>query len=318
MIRTQGGYQYECFSSDGGDTWTEPVPSRFVCSNSPAEFLRLRDGRMVFVWQNSMSHQEISYARQVLAAAISSDDGKTWSGYREVARVGIAGETQGCTYPYLAECPNGKILMPYVSYTFGSALARIDPDWLTETSFKEDFTKGADNWSTWGAEPVTLVANPDGGRQVLSFSKPKADVPAGASLNFPFGAEGHLTMKLRLQPGFQGARLCLTDFWAMPGDAEDGRFGLSIAPDGRISIAGKPGESTPTECVLDPDTWHTLGLAWDCAKGACALTVDFKPVADLPQLSKAPGVCYLRLWSAAGQTDEAGMLIESVATRATP
>jgi len=37
----------------------------------------------------------------------------------------------------------------------------------------------------------------------------------------------------------------------------------------------------------------------------------------LSQLGKGVGVCYLRLWAAAEKTDEAGMLIESVDTRAT-
>jgi len=317
MIRTQGGYQYESFSSDGGDTWTEPVPSRFVSSNAPAAFLRLRDGRLVFVWQNSMDGAAISYARQVLAAAISDDDGETWKGYREVARVGMFGENKGATYPFLTETPDGKIFLAYVSYTHGASFVRVDPDWLEETTAREDFAGGIGNWCTFASEGASAIPHPARpGAQVLALRKPKADRPARASFNFPFGVKGHLTMRLRLEPGFQGAWVSLTDFFSVPGYAEEGRFGISIGADGRVSARTSDGEFTPTDAVLQTDKWHTIGFAWDCEKGTCGLTVNYQKAADLPQISPALGICYLRLLSTAEGTDEAGMLVESVSTRA--
>jgi len=157
---------------------------------------------------------------------------------------------------------------------------------------------------------------------VLRLRKPNPEVAAGASLNFPFGQNGHLTIKLLLQPGFQGARICLTDHFTWPHYAEDGRFGISIGADGQISVgtgegaAGEKKESqcefTPTDVTLETRKWYTLGFAWDCENETGRLTVDGKPVAELPQLSPAPGVCYLRLWSAAEQTDRAGLVADEV------
>ena len=314
MIRTQGGYQYESVSADGGDTWTEPAPSRFVSSNSPGSLLRLRDGRMVFIWNNCMGPAAISYDRQILHAAISDDDGKTWSGYREIARVGP--DRGVATYPFLTQAADGAIICLYAG---GSDIIRVQPDWLTETTARDDFAEGLANWMTYGAEGPAAIAHPDrAGHQVLALRKPNPEVPAGASFNFPFGVQGHLTVRLRLEPGFQGARLCLTDFFSLPGHPEDGRFGISISPNGELSVATAPGQSTPTAATLEAGKWHTLGFAWDCEEGTCGLTVNYEKVADLPQLSPAAGICYLRLWSAAEQTDEAGMLVESVSTRSAP
>lgn len=49
--RTDLGRQYEMFSSDGGETWTQPLPSRFTAPNSPLSMKRIPDtGRLVAVW----------------------------------------------------------------------------------------------------------------------------------------------------------------------------------------------------------------------------------------------------------------------------
>jgi hypothetical protein len=319
-IRTQGGYQYASYSSDRGDTWTKPVPSRFVSSNSTAAVLRLRDGRLVYVWSNAMGPRGNRYDRQILAAAISADDGKTWKGYREIARINALEEPgeprQQLSYHYLTQAADGALVVNISTWSPGR-ITRVDPDWLTEPAFHEDFAKGLANWATLGAEGVTAAPHPDrAGRQVLWLQKPKADVPAGASLNFPFGAQGRLTTRLRLEPGFQGAYLSLTDYFSLLGDRMDGRFELRIAADGTLEAATEPGRFAPTGAKLQPGKWHTLGLAWDCGKGTCALSVDYAKVTDLRQITPAPGVCYLRLQSTAETTDEAGLMVESVDTRA--
>ncbi len=49
-IRNNSGRQFECFSSDGGATWTEPQQSWFTSPLSPMSVKRLRDGRLLAVW----------------------------------------------------------------------------------------------------------------------------------------------------------------------------------------------------------------------------------------------------------------------------
>ena len=171
---------------------------------------------------------------------------------------------------------------------------------------------------TTGTDGVSAIPHPDrADAQVLALRKPKADSPAGASHSFPFGVQGHLTMRLRLEPGSQGATICLTDFFSLPGHPEAGRFHVGVMTPVSSHIPRTGDEPSTSVVTLAPGQWHTLGFAWDCGKGTCKLSVDYRPVADLPQLSDGPGVCYLRLRSAAEKTDEAGMLVESVATKAT-
>ena len=233
-------------------------------------------------------------------------------------------------YPWLTETTGGDILVgfhgePAVAYN----MVRLDPDWLTETTFRDDFSEGLDNWMTLRTKGVETIPHPTRrNRQALALRKPEADTAAGASLNFPFGAQGHLTTRIRLEPGFQGARICLTDYLTWPYYAEDGRFGISIAADGQISVGtgeGAAGEGeeaqcefTPTEATLETGRWHTLGFAWDSSKGTCRLTVNHQHLADLPQLSEAPGVCYLRLLSTAAEVDRAGMVVDSVSVSVKP
>ena len=337
LIRTQSGYQYESFSADGGDTWAEPVPSRFVSSNAPGAFLRLRDGRMVFVWSNCMSPYNqagimTSYDRQVLAAAISADEGKSWQGYREVARV-KEGEQQ-VAYPRLTQAGDGAIIC-----STGNRLVRLQPDWLKATGVEEDFQEGLANWMTLGCEGAEVVPHPDrSGSQALALRKPKRDIPAAASLNFPFGVRGQIRLRLLLEPGFRDGHyyrlyyyLGLTDFFSMPRlpafikgkpaggwglFPEGSRFLVRISPDGVISAGSELGlfqtEFRPTRARLGIGKWHTLGLHWDCAKKLCSLRVDERHVADLPQLSRAVGLCYLRLWAQHHWPQQEGILVESV------
>jgi len=320
LIRTQGGTQYEAWSSDDGDTWTEPAPSRFVSSNAPVHMTRLRDGRIALVWQNCMGPVGVSYDRQILAAAISDDDGRTWRGYREIVRAGERGAAEQVTYPWVCEAPDGKLLVSYfgASGPWGVGLLRLDAKWLYERTLHDEFTHGLAGWVTMGTEGAALVPHPTRrDRQALALRKPKPDVAAGASLNFPFGAKGHLTVRLRLQRGFEGAHLSLTDHFSLPAQCQDGLFGLAIAPTGQLGAVTATGPVTPIAASLAGRRWHTLGFAWDCRKGTCRLAVDDRPTVELSQLIKGVGVCYLRLWSAAERTDRAGMVIESVDARAT-
>jgi len=319
LCRNGSGHQYEAYSADGGETWYDLRPSRFVAPSSPAALKRLADGRIMVVWNNSQKPKHV-FNRLVLAAAISDDDGKTWHGYREIARTsGVEGPKGWVCYPWITQANDETVIVTYGTAGFKANILHVDPDWLMQTALHENFSEGLDNWITMHTEGAELVAHPRwGNRQVLALRKPNAEVASGASLNFPFGEKGHLMIRLRLEPGFQGARICLNDHFTWPYYAEDGRFGISIAPDGRVSVGTAQNQFTPTQTTLEVGKWHRLGFDWDCATGSCQLSIDYQEVADLPQLSPAAGVCYLRLWSAAEQTDAAGMLVESVTTVAKP
>ena len=354
LIRTKTGYLFESFSSDAGDTWSKPVPSRFRSTNAPGAFLRLRDRRIVMVWNNT--HYQLS--REVLVAAISDDEGKTWSGYREIVRVNNPKDKDAShyafgsvTYAYLTEAADEAVIVTYLPQARAvPAVVRVQPDWLTETSFRDDFSAGLDHWCTLDSEGVAVVDHSKratgifvpNSPKVLALRKPVEDAAAGASLNFPFGARGHLTTRIRLEPGFQGARLCLTDSFSLLSHVEDGRFGIGIGADGLVSVSNGKDRFTPTEVTLETGKWHSIRLAWDCTKQACRLSVDYEHVADLPSLSSTvtavtglqqgdgtgesrvsseihpAGICYVRLWSTAEATDPEGLKLDSVSVSVRP
>ena len=314
-----GGNLIQTISSDGGQTWQNIRDSRFIAPASPPTLKRLKDGRILLIWNNSQKPKHV-FDRLILAAAISNDDGKTWRGYREIARTnGVPGPGGWVCYPYITQARNGKVFVTYGSTNFKSNLLQLDPDWLEETGFKEDFSTGLDNWITLRTQGPQLVDHPDNpDRKVLQLSKPNPDMASGASLNFPFGAKGKINLTIRLQPGFQGARICLTDHFTWPSYAEDGRFGIQIWENGKVVEPLPAGESAATGTELSPDQWHTLQFSWDCAKNVCALAIDSKDVTELQQFSAAPGLCYLRLWSSAKTTDNMGLLVGSVEIVAEP
>lgn len=84
--RTDMGRHYECFSFDSGETWTDAVPSMFTGPCSPLSIRRdgQRSGPLLAVWNPIPNYQtrvvEKHFAgRAPLVAAVSGDDGRTWS-----------------------------------------------------------------------------------------------------------------------------------------------------------------------------------------------------------------------------------------------
>jgi len=55
--RTDLGRQYEFFSTDGGETWTVPAPSRFTSPNSPLSMKRLASARLFAVWNPGPAYE---------------------------------------------------------------------------------------------------------------------------------------------------------------------------------------------------------------------------------------------------------------------
>lgn len=86
-FRTDAGRQYFCHSPDRGETWTEPRPSPLVSPLSPASIKRLPTGDLLAIWNDHAARPDMTTrgpawahgARTPLAAAISRDEGATWS-----------------------------------------------------------------------------------------------------------------------------------------------------------------------------------------------------------------------------------------------
>ena len=98
------GYIVWSESRDGGRTWAEGRDSSFPNPNAAVDLLRLRNGHLALIYNDSMNE------RSPLTVAISADGGKTWPWKRNVA------EGSGdFAYPYAIEAADGSIHLVYTT-----------------------------------------------------------------------------------------------------------------------------------------------------------------------------------------------------------
>ena len=311
LIRTERGRFYESYSPDGV-RWSPAQPSKLISSDSPAALLRLKDGSLLLMSNACLRYPYAYGARYVLHGAISTDEGRTWRGFRELLRDPHRNQPiqfhadYGWAYSFPTLTARGNVLFSnWVQTGNVRTFTLFDPAWLLETRQETDFSRGIDDWTTFGSKGVDIDVAPGSSGQVLSIRKADADWPAAAVWNFPVGGKGTLKLSLMLKPGFRGARLGLTDHYSVPWDDEDGFFNvfnLPIRADGEI----RPGVK------LESGKWHELRLTWDVDRRECALALDRKRVGAIQDNRHSAGINYVRIRSTAAETDT-GLLLRHVA-----
>ncbi len=88
VMRTQLGAVYRAHSSDGGSTWSQAEPLAIEAPESCPELIRLpATGDLLLIW-NASKYDPNWYShfgkRTPLSAAVSRDDGQTWSRPRHI------------------------------------------------------------------------------------------------------------------------------------------------------------------------------------------------------------------------------------------
>jgi hypothetical protein len=314
LLRTQLGRFFESFSPDGA-VWSKPTPTSILASDSPPSLTRLKTGAIVMIWNNCQRFAYAEGGRHVLHGAISDDDGHTWQGYREVARNPLIDEPpppngdHGVAYTLPVLTSDGEIITPLsVGGTGGMWLLRLDPQWLRETSRRTDFSAADSGWSSFGTKGVSIEVDPEPpGEKVLKICKPQSDWPSAAVWNFPNATDGHLQVRLKLNQGFAGARIGLTDHFSVPFDPEDEYHNLyNLHIDSGGMIAGSP---------ISVGEWHEVDFDWHQSTQACEICnvlLDGKSVARIPAARQSKGVNYIRVVSTAPEVDAAGLSIERV------
>ena len=96
MVRTE--------SHDGGDTWSPGVDTEFPNPNAAVEFIRLKSGALLLIYNNSMGD------RTPLRMALSLDGGKSFPYQKNLV------EGPGSfSYPTAIQTRDGKIHVTYTS-----------------------------------------------------------------------------------------------------------------------------------------------------------------------------------------------------------
>ncbi|MDO4558680.1 MAG: sialidase family protein [Planctomycetia bacterium] len=94
----------EAFSTDGGRTWTDTVPSRIPHPSSRFFIRRLRSGNLILVKNGPID--QVTDRRQ-MTAYLSGDDGATWKGGL------ILDDRTNVSYPDGDQLPDGTIVVTY-------------------------------------------------------------------------------------------------------------------------------------------------------------------------------------------------------------
>lgn len=312
LIRTQMGRFYESFSPNGSD-WSEPEPTPLISSDSPAGLARLTDGRIVLLWNNCLRFPYAYGGRHVLHAAISSDEGKSWRGYREVARDPFNNQPppprgdHGTAYPFPIATKDGKVLFATGQGEGRVFVTLLDPRWLYETRQQSDLSgRGLSDWSTFGTRGVELITDPHNpSKRLLRLRKVARQWPAAAVWNFPAGQTGRMRLRLKVESGFAGANLSISDHFSVPFDAEDyfhNLYNLRLGARGEL----------PGEVKLKVGRWQDVEIDWNVNKREARVKLEGKVVGVIKQTRDSMGASYLRVKSSSKEEEQGDLLIEKV------
>jgi len=352
--RTSGPWHTFYKSDDGGETWSAPYYDKnFWACNTTPNLLTLKDGRLMFIWNNTaplptrpaeefpeLTNKELqgvweSYFtnRDVLHAAISDDDGKTWHGFREIALNDVRndadyreqggaprnGHDRSVHMTSALELPDGKVLLAYGQERVSARICIFDPEWLYETSAREDFSSGFANLSNflyvrslaggrkgWGGHcnmnrvpGALLVRDPDTKRgtkaevlQLCRIRDPRLlSDRQGVVWNFPAARKGVLTTECRIDG--EGFQLALCDHWMNPCD----EFGPKQSP-----VVFRL-----TRKELPQSDWYKVSVEWDFEAAKAALIVNGETISTVSINDLPPsGLSYLHLQTLAEEYDPYG------------
>ncbi|MCB9768270.1 MAG: exo-alpha-sialidase [Candidatus Omnitrophica bacterium] len=110
IFRTQLGHIGASYSEDGGETWSEGESFGVVAPESPATLRRIPStGNLLLIWNDNYTEGAgHSGKRNPLTAAISRDEGKTWTHKRNMEN------DPNETYSYTSlDFANGRALLSY-------------------------------------------------------------------------------------------------------------------------------------------------------------------------------------------------------------
>ena len=134
FVRTDQNCQYLSYSSDQGESWSQPIPSQIRSPRSPASIERIhKTGDLLLVWNdNAQTGTPKAGRRTPFNVALSKDEGKTWQ------NVKVLEDDPDGRYSYtaidfvgdrvlLAHCAGSPPRVPGLSVT---QITTFEVDWL--------------------------------------------------------------------------------------------------------------------------------------------------------------------------------------------
>lgn len=342
LMRTSQDYLYQSYSYDGGLTWQPSQPSFLYGTITMPTIGRLKDGRLLLVWCNTTPLPERAEAdgvwedvftnRDVIHMAVSEDEGKSWTGMRELYlnpwrndslyALRGGGIDRGVQQSQFVEVKPGKILVAVGQHPLHRALLLVDVNWLYERERFCDFSDSLKQWSVFNYRKgikghcaynripgCEIKPHPEQrGKSILNIchltgTALVSDI-RGALWNFPALKKGQFSAGIRIPAGSEGITLLLNDHWFNPCDTVARYYAMYELEINRARLG------------IKDDSWHELKIEWDMEnKGhtSARVWVDGRKLKfSLPLKNEAPsGICYVHLFSA-GQPDPVGVDIEWV------
>lgn len=116
-IRTSLGFQFECFSTDSGNTWTNPEPNLFFSSACSPMHVRDCGDLTIAIFNPVPEHllrvDSEPWGRTPYVMAVSTDRGETFT--KEKVFYIEDDLTNGYCYPAIIECDDGFLVAYYHS-----------------------------------------------------------------------------------------------------------------------------------------------------------------------------------------------------------
>jgi hypothetical protein len=308
LVRDRGGRLWQSYSADG-ERWPALTRSPFISSDSPADLLRLRDGRIVLLTNACQNWTDPrSYAmggREVLHAAISADDGRTWRGFREVLHeTNVAsGGDRGTSYASMVENSGGKVVVVSGQGEGKRAILMFDPGWLEEAGARNDLDLGPVEWTQYGDEGLQVERRDDG---TATLAIPlKSSGLCGALWNFPIADTGEIRLRLQVPAGASAVRICLNDHFNRIDDRKAAEHAVFTIDWDRIASPAAEAR------------WQAVALKWRNAEraGVVEIEIDGRPAGRIDARRPAQfGVNYLRV-EFRGSVDQGRVLLADVSVR---
>lgn len=354
IFRTSYNYHYKYMSYDGGRTWNEPMPTDFHATLTMPTIKRMTDGDIIFTWCNTQPLPEFDHSksmpplsetelrgrfedcftnRDANHIAVSTDNAKTWQGFREMALNPVRNSSDFRTVGgsvesldksvhqfEIVELPMNKLMVAYGQHNCCATIIVLDRNWIKEKYRYEDFSCGLENVSTHiflksnignyrgtysghcalnRTHGAVMMPDPDmNSRDVLFISRIKDDrllsEVQGAVWNFPAGRKG--TLRFQMRNRGKGLAVSLTDRWFNPIDTY-------VREDAQISV------NIDNSCIED-DKWIVISISWDCDKESYTVYADESKICDGVIKGDCPnGICYVHFQSLAQEPDALGTYI---------